>query len=37
MKMPSEILASVKMVGGEITRVRVGGKAIDIKEIEVEL
>jgi PhzF family phenazine biosynthesis protein len=37
MNMPSEILASVKMVGQEITRVRVGGKAIDIKEIEVEL
>jgi len=37
MKMPSEILASVEMANGEIIRVRVGGKAIDIKEIDVEL
>jgi len=37
MQMPSEILASVEMVNGEIIRVRVGGKAIEIKEIEVEL
>lgn len=37
MEMPSEILASVEMDDGEIIRVRVGGKAIDIKELEVEL
>lgn len=37
MKMPSEILASVEISNREIVRVRVGGKAIDIKEIEVEL
>lgn len=37
MNMPSEILASVDLSGSGIIRVRVGGKAIDIKEIEIEL
>jgi len=37
MKMPSEILASVEMDDGEINRVRVGGKAISFKEVEVEI
>ena len=37
MNMPSEILASLVLKDGEIDRVRVGGKAMNIKEIEVEL
>jgi PhzF family phenazine biosynthesis protein len=37
MGLPSEILASLVLKNGEIDRVRVGGKAMNIKEIEVEL
>ena len=37
MNMPSEILVSVEQNNGRIERVRVGGKAININEIEVEL
>jgi PhzF family phenazine biosynthesis protein len=37
MNMPSEILASLVVKDGEIERVRIGGKAMNIKERQVEL
>ena len=37
MNMPSEILASLVLKDGVIERVRVGGKALNIKELEIEL
>ncbi|WP_102400364.1 PhzF family phenazine biosynthesis protein [Haloimpatiens massiliensis] len=37
MKMPSEILVSLNVQGNEITEVKVGGKALNLKAIEVSI
>ncbi len=37
MNMPSEILASIEIQDNEITSVKVGGKALNITEVEIEI
>jgi len=37
MNMPSEILTSLTLIDGEIERVRVGGRTMNIKELELDI